>query len=98
MKPEVRKQAENRVKRIVGQVQGVQRMLEQDRYCVDVLLQIAAARAALDQLGKLVLGSHIETCVVDAFESRKRGEREAKIAELMQVFSRFGYVSQPKGS
>ncbi len=98
MKPDVRKKAENRVKRIVGQAQGIQRMLEQDRYCVDVLLQIAAARAALDQLGKLVLGSHIETCVVDAFASKKRGKREEKIEELMQVFSRFGYVSQPKGS
>lgn len=94
MQPEIRKRAENRVKRIVGQVQGVQRMIEQDRYCVDVLLQIAAARAALDQLGKLVLGSHIETCVADAFASRKRGERETKIQELMDVFSRFGYVSR----
>ena len=94
MKPEIRKRAENRVKRVVGQVQGVQRMIEQDRYCVDVLLQIAAARAALDQLGKLVLGSHIETCVADAFASRKRRERETKIRELMDVFSRFGYVSR----
>ena len=97
MKPDVKRKAENRIKRVAGQVDGIRRMLEQDRYCVDILLQIAAARAALDQLGKLVLGSHIETCVVDAFASKKRGEREAKIEELMQVFSRFGYVSQTKG-
>jgi len=93
VKAETKKKAENRVKRVAGQVDGIRRMIEGDRYCVDVLLQIAAARAALDQLGKLILGSHIETCVADAFASRKRGERETKIEELLEVFSRFGYVS-----
>jgi CsoR family transcriptional regulator, copper-sensing transcriptional repressor len=92
MRPEIKKKAENRVRRVVGQVGGIQRMIEEDRYCVDVLLQIAAARAALDQLGKLVLGSHIETCVADALASRQRAERETKVAELLEVFSRFGLV------
>ena len=93
MEAETKKKAENRVKRVAGQVDGIRRMIEGDRYCVDVLLQSAAARAALDQLGKLILGSHIETCVADAFASRKRSERETKIEELLEVFSRFGYVS-----
>jgi DNA-binding FrmR family transcriptional regulator len=69
-------------------------MLEQDRYCVDVLLQVAAARAALDGVGKLVLGQHVETCVAEAFASGKKRERADKIAELLDVFSRFGAVSQ----
>jgi DNA-binding FrmR family transcriptional regulator len=93
MKPDVKKKAENRIRRVVGQVQGVERMIEGDRYCVDILLQIAAARAALDQLGKQILSAHIETCVAEAFASRKAGERETKMRELMEVFSRLGYVS-----
>jgi DNA-binding FrmR family transcriptional regulator len=93
MDPETRKKAQNRVRRIAGQVEGIQRMIEQDRYCVDVLLQVAAVRGALDQLGKLILGAHVETCVADAFASNQRSARETKMRELMEVFSRFGYVS-----
>lgn len=93
MKPDVKKKANNRVKRIGGQVEGIQRMIENDRYCVDILLQVAAARAALDQLGKQILSAHIETCVAEAFASSNRRERETKMRELMEVFSRMGYVS-----
>ena len=94
MQDETRRRVELRLKRIAGQVAGIQRMLEQDRYCVDVLLQVAAARAALDGVGKLVLGQHVETCVAEAFASGKKRERADKIAELLDVFSRFGAVSQ----
>ena len=93
MKSEMRRQVNVRLKRIAGQVAGIQRMVEEDRYCVDVLLQIAAARAALDQVGKLVLGGHVETCVADAFASGSAGERRKKTGELLEVFSRFGSVS-----
>ena len=85
---------ERRLKRIAGQVAGIQRMVEADRYCVDVLLQVAAVRAALDGVGKLVLGQHVETCVTEAFESGKQSERDEKMAELLDVFARFGAVSK----
>jgi DNA-binding FrmR family transcriptional regulator len=90
LRPEIRAQVEQRLRRIAGQVGGIQRMVEQDRYCVDVLLQVAAVRAALDQVGKLVLGSHVETCVADAFTSGSAEERDRKRAELLEVFARFG--------
>lgn len=93
MTKETKRRAGNRIRRIAGQIEGIGRMIEQDRYCVDVLLQVAAARAALDQLGKVVLRSHIETCVAEAFASSERGERETKMEELMEIFSRFGSVS-----
>ena len=67
-------------------------MVEEDRYCVDVLHQVAAAEAALDRVGHLVLRSHIETCVSSAFESGKPRERKQKLEELLDVFSRFGRV------
>ena len=93
MKSEMRRQVNVRLKRIAGQVAGIQRMVEEDRYCVDVLLQIAAVRAALDQVGKLMLGAHVETCVADAFASGGARERRRKTDELLEVFSRFGSVS-----
>ena len=68
-------------------------MVEDDRYCVDVLLQIAAARAALDQAGKQILAGHVETCVAQAFASGKPRERRKKMDELLEVFARFGAVS-----
>lgn len=93
VKTDTKKKAHARLRRVGGQVEGIQRMLDDDRYCVDILLQIAAARAALDQAGKLILASHVETCVADAFASGKRRDRDKKLAELMKVFSRFGYVN-----
>ena len=62
-------------------------MVEEDRYCVDVLLQIASAQAALGQAGKVVLRSHVETCVTDAIESGKPGDRRQKIDELFEVLT-----------
>ncbi len=94
MKSETRDQVGARLRRVAGQVAGIQRMLEADRYCVDVLLQVAAARAALDQIGKLVLGAHVETCVAEAFASGEPAERERKRAELIEVFARFGAVAR----
>jgi len=79
-----------RLRRIAGQVEGIARMLEQDRYCVDVLLQIGSAQAALGQAGKLVLRSHVETCVTEALTVGKPAERKQKIDELMEVFARYG--------
>lgn len=90
MKPTVKTQAKQRLARIAGQVAGIQRMVDEDRYCVDVLLQVAAVRAALDRVGKLVLTSHVETCVADAFASGNARERRKKMDELLDVFARFG--------
>lgn len=81
---------QGRLRRIEGQVQGLQRMIANDAYCVDVLLQISAVQGALEQVRKLLLGRHIESCVVDALRSGSRGERQRKVEELLDVFSRFG--------
>jgi DNA-binding FrmR family transcriptional regulator len=81
-----------RIRRIVGQVSAIERMIDEDRYCVDVLLQVAAVRAALDGLGKVLLQSHVEHCVADALASGRPQDRQKKIAELMDVFSRFSKI------
>jgi DNA-binding FrmR family transcriptional regulator len=84
-----RDQAQGRLKRIAGQVAGIQRMVDDDRYCVDVLLQITAVQAALMETGRVILAGHVETCLTRALRSRDREERRKKIDELMNVFTRF---------
>lgn len=86
---ETKKKLGTRLKRVEGQIAGVRRMVEEDHYCVDILVQLSAAQAALAQIGKLVLTRHMNTCVRDAFASGSESEREKKIAELMDVFARY---------
>ncbi len=92
MKAETREQVEKRIRRIAGQVAGIERMVDEDRYCVDVLLQVAAVRAALDGVGKLILRAHVETCVADALVSGRAKDRAQKIDEIMDVFAKFSSV------
>lgn len=87
---ETKAKAQGRLRRIEGQVQGLQRMIAADAYCVDILLQISAVQGALEQVQKLLLGRHIESCVADALRSGSRSERQRKVEELLDVFSRFG--------
>jgi DNA-binding FrmR family transcriptional regulator len=92
VKDETRKKVEARLKKVAGQVAGIQRMVDEDRYCVEILHQIAAVEGALDKVGHLVLASHVETCFTSAIESGRPAERKRKLDELMDVFSRFGRV------
>jgi DNA-binding FrmR family transcriptional regulator len=87
---ETKGKARGRLRRIEGQVQGLQRMIDADAYCVDVLLQIAAVRGALEQVQKLLLGRHMESCVTDALRASSKTDRQRKIDELLEVFARFG--------
>jgi len=87
---ETKAKALGRLRRIEGQVQGLQRMIDAEAYCVDILLQISAVQGALEQVQKLLLGRHIESCVADALRSGSKGDRQQKLDELLDVFARFG--------
>ena len=78
-------QLRTRLRRIEGQVRGVERMVEDDRYCIDVLTQIAAVQAALDKVALGVLDDHAHQCVIGA---QDLAEREAKTDELMAAVGR----------
>jgi DNA-binding FrmR family transcriptional regulator len=78
-----------RLRRIEGQVQGIQRMVEEDKDCVDILLQLAAVQGAVEQVQKLLLGQHLESCVAEAVRSGSSRDRQRKMDELLEVFSRF---------
>jgi len=79
-----------RLSRIEGQVQGVQRMVDEGKYCVDILLQLSAVQGALEQVRKILLGRHIESCVTEAMASGRAEDRQKKIEELLNVFARYG--------
>lgn len=75
-----------RLRKIEGQVRGVARMVEEDRYCIDVLVQIAAIRSALNAVGQNLMETHVRHCVAKALQS---GEGEHSIQELLDVLAQF---------
>ena len=94
MNGEARKKVQSRVNRIAGQVAGIQRMVEDDRYCVDILTQIAAVRSALDSLGVELLTNHMKSCVVGhgtdtEHACAKPMTQEELLAEMQVALSRF---------
>ncbi|MCG8397177.1 copper-sensing transcriptional repressor CsoR [Bacillus atrophaeus] len=81
-----KEQITNRLKRIEGQVRGIQNMIENDRYCVDILVQISAVQAAMQKVALHLLEDHTHHCVSDAIKS---GDGEQAITELLDVFKKF---------
>ncbi|MGH7481907.1 MAG: metal-sensitive transcriptional regulator [Longimicrobiales bacterium] len=84
----IRERALARLNRIEGQVRGVRRMIEEERYCADVLLQISAIHEALRGVGKLVMRNHLEHCVTDALRSKDPLEAERTYAEVLDLMYR----------
>lgn len=77
-----------RLRRIEGQVRGIGRMVEEDRYCIDVLHQLQAVRAALHKVEEKILKDHVHHCVANAFASGDAADQNAKIQELIDVVGR----------
>jgi DNA-binding FrmR family transcriptional regulator len=88
MQPTVKTSCLRRLSRIEGQVRGLARMVEQDRYCIDVVTQISAVRAALKRVEQEVLRDHVGHCVKHAMQSDDLADQNRKIAELMEVLAR----------
>jgi DNA-binding FrmR family transcriptional regulator len=80
----------SRLARIEGQVRGVSRMVEEDRYCIDVLNQIQAIKAALKRVEEEVLKGHAAHCVAHAIKSGNARDQKQKFDELVELFSRYG--------
>lgn len=77
----------SRLNRIIGQVEGIKKMIEANRYCPDILIQLKAIRSAVRSVESNILASHLQHCVAQSFESEI--DREQKIAELKEIFDRF---------
>ncbi|MFN2431994.1 MAG: metal-sensitive transcriptional regulator [Gemmatimonadota bacterium] len=78
-----------RLNRIEGQVRGLQRMVEDERYCADVLMQIASVQRALSGAGKLLMRNHLEHCITEAIRSRDPKRAESAYEELLDMMYRY---------
>ncbi|MGA9289387.1 MAG: metal-sensing transcriptional repressor [Anaerobacillus sp.] len=83
---EEKQQLQNRLKRIEGQIRGIQKMVGDDRYCVDILIQLSAIQAALKKVGYSLLERHTKTCVANSIQE---GDGDHHIEELMKVIQQF---------
>ena len=77
-----------RLRRIEGQIRGLARMVEDDRYCIDIVTQISAARAALRRAEEAILNDHVANCVEHAIASGDKEDQRRKVAEIMAVLAR----------
>jgi CsoR family transcriptional regulator, copper-sensing transcriptional repressor len=78
-----------RLRRIEGQIGGIRKMIEDDRYCIDILTQTSAVVSALRGVEDLVMQNHLNTCVVDAIKSDDETEKQQKLDEVMDVIGKF---------
>ena len=81
-----RKKVLARLKSIEGHVRGVERMVEEGVYCIDILKQTMAVQAAIDKVNSIILENHLHTCVTTAIRGEDGGERERVITELLDLF------------
>ncbi len=87
--PAARKDAAQRLNRIEGQINGIKKMVEEGRYCVEVLGQISAAHEALRGVGKLIMRNYLENCVTSSIRSRNKKKAQQTYEELMNVVYKF---------
>lgn len=88
MRKDIKTSCQKRLSRIEGQVRGLSRMVDEDRYCIDIVTQISAVRAALRRVEEEVLRDHVAHCVQDAIASGDKVDQRKKITELMAVIGR----------
>lgn len=89
MTEDQREKIRNRLRRIEGQIAGISRMIDNDRYCVDILNQTSAVIAAIRNVENIVMENHLNTCVVDAIRSGDPEEQRMKTAEIMDVLGKY---------
>jgi DNA-binding FrmR family transcriptional regulator len=88
MRKDIKTSCAKRLSRIEGQVRGLARMVQDDRYCIDIVTQVAAVRAALRRLEEEILRDHVAHCVEHAIASGNKADQRKKIEELMAVVGR----------
>ena len=87
MRTETQRKADARLAKIEGQIRAVRKMVTEDRYCIDVVRQVQAARSALRGLESLIIDDHVDTCVQRALQAGKTDERKEKVNELVSILT-----------
>ncbi len=88
MNPKIKKDCLKRLNYLNGHLNGVKKMLEKDRYCIDIIQQNLGVISALHKVNECILKNHFETCVSQAIKFGSKKEREKKLRELMDIFKR----------
>ena len=88
MREDIKASVAKRLSRVEGQVRGLSRMVDEDRYCIDIVTQISAVRAALRRVEEEILRDHVAHCVDHAIKSGNKADQRRKVAELMDVMGR----------
>ncbi|MDC0411276.1 metal-sensitive transcriptional regulator [Luminiphilus sp.] len=87
MQSDTKRRADARLAKIEGQIRAVRKMVEDDRYCIDVVRQVQAARSALSGLESVIIEDHVDTCVKHALESGSNNDRKEKVTELVSILT-----------
>jgi len=88
LKGEDKIMVQQRLKKIEGQVRGVQKMLEEERYCMDILAQTGAVTAAIRKVEQIILQQHLHSCVTESMRSRDEKDKDQKIREIMDLIGK----------
>jgi DNA-binding FrmR family transcriptional regulator len=81
-----KKQILNRMNYLSGHLEGVKKMIKEDKYCIDIIKQNKAVIAAIKKLNQIILENHLNTCVIEAIKGKSEKERKRKIKELLEIF------------
>jgi len=86
MKKITKKQILNRMNYLAGHLGGIKKMVKEDKYCIDIILQNEAVIEAINKVNQLILENHLDTCVTEAIKGKSEKERRKKIKELLEIF------------
>lgn len=90
LEPEMKRELSNRLKSVEGHIRGIERMIEDDAYCMDILKQVKAVQQALERVSAITLENHLNTCVATAIRSEDEVEQDRVVREIMDVFKATG--------
>jgi len=86
MKKTINKQVLNRISYLIGHLEGIKKMVKDEKYCIDIILQNEAVIAAIKKVNEMILENHLNTCVTQAIKGKSERERRKKIKELLEIF------------
>ena len=90
LEPDIKRNLSNRLKSVEGHIRGIERMVEDDAYCMDILKQVKAVQQALERVSAITLENHLNTCVATAIRSEDETEQDRVVCEIMDVFKATG--------
>ncbi len=86
MRNSIKKQVLNRLNYLTGHLDGVKKMVQEEKYCIDIIKQNEAVIAAIEKVNEMILENHLNTCVTQAIKGKSERERKKKIRELLEIF------------